>query len=218
MADLAALEARYNALTLKERALLLAATVLVVLFVANAMLLDPRGKKLRQLNTEINLARADIAAMEARTAEAVARGSADPDAVTRQKIAAAGQAIDAADARLAETTAGLIAPADMARVLESVLEEVQGLTFVSIEGLGSEPLLAPEEGAEAEPTLGAYRHGIRIRFRGGYLDALAYLRALESLPWDFFWDSVDYVAGEYPDGEAAIVVYTLSRYQEWIGL
>lgn len=218
MDELKALEGRFNALTLKERVLLLSAAALALMFIANAMLLKPRSDRLRNLNTEIQLARSDIASLETQMAAAVARGSEDPDAATRRKIEVTTQAIAAADAVLAETTSGLIAPADMAQVLESVLKEVKGLTFVSIEGLGSEALLKTPDGEETDPGVGAFRHGIRIRFKGGYLDALAYLRALEALPWDFFWDSIDYVVGEYPAGDAAVVVYTLSRYQEWIGV
>ncbi|NNM01726.1 MAG: hypothetical protein HKO62_13315, partial [Gammaproteobacteria bacterium] len=98
MDELKALEGRFNALTLKERVLLLSAAALVLMFIANAMLLKPRSDRLRNLSTEIQLARSDIASLETQMAAAVARGSEDPDAATRRKIEVTTQAIAAADA------------------------------------------------------------------------------------------------------------------------
>ena len=112
----------------------------------------------------------------------------------------------------------------MAQVLESVLTRFDSLQCIGLEGLGAEPLTKPTAEAKAaashsaNTTHGAYCHGIRIRFAGSYLDAVAYLRALEALPFGFFGDSIELETKGYPRTEGAIVYYTLSLDPGWIGM
>jgi MSHA biogenesis protein MshJ len=115
----------------------------------------------------------------------------------------------------------------MAEVLKNVLGKSGKLTLLGLTGLGAQPLTglpaaaqAPAGKPEVPPvaTVVAYRHGLRIEVAGSYLDVLAYLHGLETLPWKFLWDSVDYKVKSYPQGTATIVVYTLSLDPAWIGI
>jgi len=63
-----------------------------------------------------------------------------------------------------------------------------------------------------------YRHGLRATFEGGYLDILAYLRALEALPWRFLWDEVSLEVPRYPVARVTLTVYSLSLDDAWIGI
>ena len=63
-----------------------------------------------------------------------------------------------------------------------------------------------------------YRHGLQLELEGSYLATLAYLKALQALPWEFYWDEVRLQVDKYPTAKITIVVHTLSLTEGWIGV
>jgi MSHA biogenesis protein MshJ len=45
---------------------------------------------------------------------------------------------------------------------------------------------------------------------------LRYLSVLESLPWHFIWDNIEYHVTDYPQAEITIRIYTLSFEEKWL--
>jgi len=164
---------------------------------------------------------------------AVAR-SRDPDVANRNKLKQLRAATAKVNAALTELTSRLVPPREMGRLIEAVLDRQQRLSLVRLEGLGAEPLYAYPAGAGARkpgaprsakkvaaPAMAQsalYRHGLRATFEGGYLDILAYLRALEGLPWRFLWDEVSLEVPRYPVARVTLTVYSLSLDDAWIGI
>ena len=215
--------ARIDALSLKERALLLAAVVLVIVFLWNVELMRPLEVRQRELSSEMHKTSKAIAVLNRQATRIIAASTRDPDAATRARLEAARMQIQAADQKLGELTSRLIKPSQMPQVLEAVLRKPKGLTLIRLQGLGVKPLVepaAPAKGqkAQATPAVGVYRHGIRIEFEGSYLDTLAYLRELEALPWGFLWEGMSFHVEGYPHAKGSITVYTLSLDQSWIGV
>lgn len=110
--------------------------------------------------------------------------------------------------------AELISPTEMARVLEKVLKRQHALRLTRLANLGAEDLL-PEE-ISGEQRL--YRHRFEMEFEGPYLNCLAYLEELESLPWRLYWQRLEIDAGDYPVNRIRIEVATLSVHEDWIGV
>ena len=117
----------------------------------------------------------------------------------------------------------------MAAVLENVLASSRGVRFLGLNGLGTSPLIDkdpgdPEPDQDAAPPetgqglQAAFKHGLKLEVSGSYLDTLKVLRKLESLPWTFFWESVDLQVQEYPEAKTEITVFTLSWQRAWIGV
>ncbi len=210
--------ARVDDLSIKERVLVLAAAGLVVVFLWHALLLQPLNDKQGLLSAELDNTRATISSLDAQSAIIVEQAGYDPDTSTRNNIDRTRQQISEMRKSFEAKTADLIAPQQMAEILQLVLQQFEGLSFLSIEGLGAEPLVDPDLDETSEPMpVDAYRHGMRLRFEGGYIEAINYLRALEALPYGFFWDSIRYQVKEFPTGESSVVVYTLSDKTDWIG-
>ena len=53
---------------------------------------------------------------------------------------------------------------------------------------------------------------------GRYLDVLAYLEALEALPWHFYWRRLELTATSYPTNRVRVELGTVSMGSEWIDL
>ncbi len=218
-AQLAALAARLDALELKERVLLMTALSLVIALAWVRFGYEPLDAERRTLQANIASFQARSAETDLQSVQIIEAAAADPNIASRQRIAATDEQIAAIEADIRTAVGQLIPPEQMPLILRSVLEQTHGLAFAGLVGLGAEPLLddADAEPRESSPA-NAYRHGFRISFKGSYLDTLAYLQALEALPWRFFWDSVDILVEEHPTATVSVVVYTLSVDRRWIGV
>ena len=209
---------------LRERILLLGMTLAVGLFCVNALYFHPQGLKRRSLQTEIGTLHTTLAELDRQTEFLKARAQEDPDRENRVRQQQLKAELLQLDERLKDLTVDLIPPQDMAEVLRGLLIQQAGMQLIRLENLPPIALLAPEEEAKegdgkergARPNL--YRHPIKIVVSGTYLEALAYLRAVEKLPRKVFWDDLEIVVGEHPQTEVSLTVYTLSHRKGWIGV
>ncbi len=224
---------RFDALSLRERGMI-GLTVFVLIVVAwQSLLLSPLTAHSRQLTGQLAAQQQLLEALDKQLQALVARQGQDPNKALRARQAHLSAQIAALDRQLHEKMQGLIAPAQMARVLEQVLTRETDLQLVRVRSLPAQPLLAgPSAGAaqgsarpvqrdsgkEGADHAGVYRHGLVIEFRGSYLSTLAYLRALQALPWAFYWDSVQLDVEHYPQARVVITVHTLSLEKGWIGV
>ncbi|OSM01712.1 putative MSHA biogenesis protein, MshJ [Magnetofaba australis IT-1] len=70
---------------------------------------------------------------------------------------------------------------------------------------------------EQQKASGVFRHGVKIEFQGSYADTREFLRRIEALPWTLFWDELDYKVDQFPGARIVMVVYAISREQEFLG-
>ena len=205
---------------LRERALLLAACAAVLFGLWELALMEPLREKQKAIDTNLREIEEQLRSSEVQGERILQAHSADPNQELRKLAETLGGQIEVLDARIHEHTVSLIPPKEMARFLEELLNERTKLRLIRLENLGPEPMLeVPLATAGAEgSSSGLFRHGIVIEFRGGYLDTLRYLRALEGLPWNFFWEDLEYQVQEYPEGKITIRAYTVSTDEVWAGV
>lgn len=154
------------------------------------------------------------------------RLSSDPSKALRERLASRQARLDRLDAELAETTGKLIAPRAMVRLLQDMLAAQEKLELVAVQLLSPTPIFdqqteknQSEEKADqqaAGPLL--YAHDVELVIRGGYLDVLNYVEALEGMDNRLGWVSLDYEMLDYPDNEIRIRVRTLSLDRAWLGV
>jgi MSHA biogenesis protein MshJ len=93
---------------------------------------------------------------------------------------------------------------------EASAEEVENVVAAA------EPEPAAEEASVA--SAGPYLHPVELVIEGRYLDIVAYLRALEGLPWRFYWRVLQLETKTYPLNRVRIELSTVSLDKEWIGV
>jgi len=227
---------RFDQLSLRERGLILAALVALVVLVWDNIFMRPleRARKIRL--QQVTALRAEVEGLQKSTDTIVQQASQDPDADTRKAIEVTRHEIEQIDGKLAGATSGLIAPKEMAHVLEQVLARTSRLELRVLRTLPPEPV-APATGvapapavppaagktaAPAPPPAGPvaqiYKHGLEIEIDGSYLDVLHFLQALEALPWKFFWERADFTVAQHPKGRLKLTLYTLGLQEGWIGV
>ncbi len=203
---------RIDAMSLRERALIFITLLVALYFLAVNVLFGPLNAEKERLQRQVDQKRQETQALELQV-QALAGTGEDPGSAKRNKLEALRENLKIMDADLGRVTSGLVSPQEMARLMEQMLLKNRGLQVIRVESIPASPL---QEGAGGSAQV--YKHGMHVEVKGGYLDALRYLRSLEALPWKVFWGKVTLRTEKYPDSRVSLVIYTLSTNEAWIGL
>lgn len=220
-AKIQALATKFEALSLREKVLVLASIATAVLIGWYLLVSEPLYLKTKQDQQQADTLDKAITELNKQLQSLQRRQNEDPHRELKQRIAQLDEQIQRLDVELRDKFHGLIEPRQMASVLESVLQQHKDLVLVRVQSLEAVPLITQgEESAKAEktPQVEVYRHGMQVEFEGSYLATLDYLKTLEQLPWEFYWDSVELDVKEYPRARIVITVHTLSLRDAWIGV
>jgi MSHA biogenesis protein MshJ len=207
---------RIDELSLRERALIFFAVMIALYLVAHNVVFAPLAAEQGRLQRELAAKREQIQATDRQLAAFLDGGDRSAQDALRARLAALRDQSRALDAELDEVTSGLVSPREMAKLVEQVLERSTGLELLRLEALAPEQL--QEQTGGAAPGVTVYRHGMRVEFEGRYFDIVEYLEALESLPWKVFWGEVQLATEAYPVARVSLLIYTLSRDANWIGV
>jgi len=203
--------ARLDGLSLRERALVMLTALMVFGALWYGLLMQPLAQRAIQSHAEIAAMQDRIAAANSSLEEQILQlgGGADQ----RSRIASLQKRIDEINTTLGSHAAELIDPAEMAKVLEGVLQEQSQLNLVRMGNMQPEFLTA----GDADDAATFYRHGLEIEVEGSFAACLEYLDAIEALPWRLYWQLLDLEVIDYPHNRIRIEVSTLSLDEEWIG-
>jgi MSHA biogenesis protein MshJ len=197
---------RIDALELRERVLLLAATVAILFLSVDSAGFQPTLKA--QQVTEERISGLEMKLGALRQQAMLLSYKTDEDALaarhsSRDTLAAE---LAALDARIVDQLGALVEPAQAAELLEQMLTRHRGLKITSLRA-SAEPLNELAGNAGQAGKLGRYQ--LDLVLEGGYLDLMRYLEALESMPWKFFWQMVDFRVNDYPRAVSRLQLYTL---------
>jgi MSHA biogenesis protein MshJ len=220
-----AFAARIEALSLRERFMVLAAAVALAGFAVDMAFINPalaRRKLLvaamAQQQTELQAVQTQIQTLETN------RGGAGRQ-VRREELE---REIATADDALKQMNNGLVPAQNMRALLQEVLARSPRLQLLSMQTLPAAPLIdkhsKPEKAGDAAPHEGdasngegnIFKHGVQITVQGSYADLHDYLARLEKLPWRMLWSRATLNAGDYPHLTLTVVIYTLSLDKAWL--
>lgn len=224
--------AKIDALSLRERVILLVAGLLLIYLIWFSFLYEPVVKEKQLIQSDMETIRQQIETQKLQLQTLAAKKVPDPNVKNRERQERLSSELQQVEQQIVTSTDHLIEPEVMPAILRSMLESTKGLTLISMNGLGRQPLIKPDEGdAEAgeeeaaDDTAAdngridtAYRHGMRIVFEGSYLQTVEYIKKLEQLQWKFIWDQIVFDVAEYPDSRSTLTLYTLSLDENWIDI
>ena len=224
------LAARIDALTLRERVMLFAATAAVYVFLMHFIGLGPMFAKQDLLRNQIVQQQNNLEGIDNEISEKVKAAQVDPDAPARERIAAVRAQTEALAVSLRAMQNGLVAPERMAPLVDSILRANGRLQLVSLRTLPVEPVLGAAKPqavpaaatAEAQtvnkPDALLYRHGVEVTVRGNYLDMVEYMIALDAMPTRMFWGRAQLDVETYPTARLTLTLHTLSLDRQWMKL
>jgi MSHA biogenesis protein MshJ len=220
------LSARFGALAMRERALVLVATVVGTAFVYDTLATRPLEVRIKRLVLQVAESRQNvkITEMALRSQDTVV----DPSAVKRSYRDALRKQLAEIDQNMQGLQRGLVPPEKMAKLLEEMLTRGGGLQLLSLRTLpvqrfetpGAAPAAKPgEKGAKPaskEPERAVYQHSVEITLQGSYPDLLEYLTQLEKLSSQMFWGRISMETEQYPRLRVTLTVQTLSLNKTWL--
>jgi MSHA biogenesis protein MshJ len=211
----AGLVERINELALRERLLLLLVIVVISVLAADALWLGPTQRSIVSETQRLERLDTQQQALMTRLNALNAEAAADPNAQLRARLEALRAEVMDLDEALVARTLAFVSPQRMPGLLEDLIRGSEGLSLL---GMHSEPATRVEALATGEGLPPVYRHGLVMELQGDYLALLAYLRAVEELPWGLFWESLSIDTEAATPGRFRIRVFTLSLEEGWIGV
>jgi MSHA biogenesis protein MshJ len=222
---------RFDRLSLRERGLVAAAVLAIVIMLWTVAMWDPIAARQQALANELgSLQQTMVTTAETLDANALN----DPATLALKKEEQLRKELAGINSQLASQSAGLIPPERMVQVIQDVLARQHGVTLISLHNKPVTTLARPKPASPAaEPLVttpvseravmdaaasGPYVHPVELVIEGSYLDILAYLHALEALDWRFYWKLLELKTVRHPTNRVRIEINTLSMDKDWIGV
>ncbi len=209
--------AKFNRMSMRERALVGGASLVALIMIWTIAIMDPMTAKTAALRSEMASLQETLATGTRTAAEVAASDVTERVREREQKLEARLATING---QLASKSAGLIEPERMVQVIHDVLSNQHGVTLISLQNKPVSALVEPTAAADGTlPAMsGPYVHRVELVIDGRYLDVMRYLKALEALPWRFYWRSLELQTTQYPISRVRIELSTLSLDKDWIGV
>jgi MSHA biogenesis protein MshJ len=195
-----------DALELRERILLLLATIVILYLAADSMGFQPTLKAQQVTEQNTSALEMKLSALHEQANLLNYRSTDESTRLLQESRDTLAAELTDLDANILGQLGALVEPAQAANVLEQVLSKHRGLKMKSLQA----HTLPLDEITSAHEQLAALsRYQLEFELEGGYLDLLTYLQELESMPWKFFWQNVNFQVADYPHAVTRLQLYTL---------
>ena len=225
----------FNSRNDRERILIVSCLAVLIYTVWAFLFYDATSIAQSKLDVQVQNIQKKIKSIDLQHTVLLKTKRVDPDRVIKERISIAKQHLIKLDNQLLQKMKGLMLPTQMAVILEQVLTQQTKLKFIRLQSLETKPLLVAtsdetgkinainsvntvNDDTSTVTDIGVYKHGIEMEFNGSYLETLQYLKKLEQLSWNFYWDAVLFDVQAYPQSKVIIRVHTLSLEEGWLGV
>ncbi|MDT8386970.1 MAG: hypothetical protein RQ736_05615 [Thiogranum sp.] len=200
-----------DALELRERILMLVASIAVLYLAVDSTGLQPTLQA--QQATQQNTSQLELKLGALREQANLLSYKSTDDSMRMLEESRDGlvEELSELDANILTQLGALVEPAQAANVLEQVVSRHSGL---KIKSLQARSLPIDQVNAAREHLAGLNRYQLNVELEGSYLDLLVYLQELESMSWKFFWESVDFQVADYPHASSRLQIYTLGAARD----
>lgn len=209
-------EQKFDALTMREKGLMIASGLLLILFGGFVWFVEPVQLEIEALTQKVDRQKADLGRLETQIKNIELELSQDPDEPLRKNVVKLEESIEKVDSSLREQTVDLIPASKMPEVLEKILGQSKKLKVLKMNSIP--PVRMMDINSTGGENVNLFQHGVLLVLEGEYLDILNYLEEIEDLEWRFYWKRFDYLVDEYPVAKAEIELYTLSTSRAFIGV
>jgi MSHA biogenesis protein MshJ len=211
---------KVDGLSLRERVMIFAAAVFLVVAMVNALFLDPLLEKQKKISAEVVQQQEKMKQVQEQIASLLQARQADANSPRQERIRLLREQIAEGNTYLQGRRDKLVPPEKMAQLLEQVLNKNGRLQLVALNTLPVSLLVEPSDDATVARMTDdgnqIFKHGVTISVRGSYADLLRYLEALEKLPTQMFWGVAKMDVVKHPMVELTLTLYTLSLDKTWL--
>lgn len=207
---------RINHYSLRERGLVFAAAVAVLVMAWQSLMMDPLSRRASSAQQQLQGVQGRLEAAD----QAVRNAAQSPGAVAVVRNRALVERLAQLDAELASAAQGYVAPERVAELLGELINRQQGLTLISLHNLPVQSLAlgADAAGADVRHDRGPFLHPVELVVSGDYPSIVRYLKSLEQLPFRLQWERLELRTEHYPANRVRLVIGALSLSREWMSV
>jgi MSHA biogenesis protein MshJ len=219
------LSERVEKLNLRERAMVLAAALVLTYAAMDALLLAPVQASRKASMSAYGQRQNEIKTVS-ETLQTMARSRSEGPDAAAVRLKQARDKLVALEGEAKELSSRLMAPERMRDMLQQILAKRPRLELMQMTTLPQSAVGLPGDaqksaqpsapGGATDSAKSIYKHGIQLTVRGNYLDLLAYLKEIESLPVRIYWDKLDLAVLDYPSATMQVTLYTVSLDKTWM--
>ena len=224
----------YEKISAREQKIVLSTFVVVLSLLGYMLMIEPLVlSSIQLLEEESQLVKTNTLLTE-QIEKTKNRETSNPNLALEVQLKKLLEESQASQNKIDLLTQSLVAPKQMVGLLEKVLTQDKQLKLISLSNLPEEAMSiegrnltntsdasgasdASDNGTDSNEAL-IYRHTFEIELEATYDSAVSYLKRLDSLPWQLFWQDLKYESTVYPKGRLSLRVYTLSMSQEVLGV
>ena len=218
-----ALKDKTAALSLRERTILLAVAIVLVMFIWAQFFFLSFEKELKSTQSDISRLKQLELTQQDDLQSLMGRLANDPNAQLFAEQRRIKDKLDKLKENIEIRLSHLIEPELMADVMHDVLSDYKGLRLVSAKNLAVEPLnLADAEADNSNKNIDKdqavlFSHRFEMVLNGSYFQTVSFLKRLEEMK-GFYWTLLKYEVSEYPNAKVTLQLSTLSLDEDWIGV
>lgn len=213
----------YDKISEREQKIVLATFIVLLLLLVFLVIVEPlilANESLYSDQENIERINSKVAVQIQNT---LATQHQDPNEILRKELVVLSEEADRLQGQISLLTQALVAPKQMVKLLESVLTQDKQLKLISLINLPEQGMNVYEESrkeneSDDETDSLIYKHGFEIELEATYDSSIAYLKRLDKLPWQLFWQTLEYESTQYPKGRLKIRIYTLSMSKAVLGV
>jgi MSHA biogenesis protein MshJ len=226
---------RFSKLQLKERRLIMIASVGGLLLLGYSLAIEPPQQKAAVQTNLLAQQKAELSSLQTQLV-GLRQQAANPDAALQKELEDTLKRVAGIETELRTFEHLLVSPVQMPQLLNSLLAKHRGLELVRLKTLPATPLLtiteasaqnvppsaqaqpAPSGAKPLPPPGGIYRHAIEITIAGSYADLTRYAEELQRISPRPLWSAMQLKVVEYPRSELTFTLYTLSLDLPWLAV
>ncbi len=209
---------RFDAMSLRERALVFLAASVMLVMLADSALFSPILIKQKAYSQKIQQQQEEVRIMQLQLQAYTQAQVSDSAKEKRQRLEKRRIELAALDRDAAKKQRELVTPDRMAQLLADILKRNPDVELVSLRTFAANGLSQVPGGTSgsASDNSPVYRHGVEIVVAGSYLKLLNYVGQLERLPVKLFWGGMDLQSAVYPRVTLTLTLSTLSPEKTWL--
>lgn len=233
----------YEKISDREQKIVLITLTSVLILLIYILLIEPLVLSAMQASEDRNQAEDINQSLILQIEKTRAKQFQDPNEPLREKLVQITRQSDEMQKKINLLTQALVAPKEMVALLGKVLRQDKKLKLISLVNLPEQAMnidgsgiresektspsisnialtadeIESEENEQEKEAL-IYKHAFEIELEATYGSTLAYLKRLDQLPWQLFWQDLTYESKQYPMGRLKLKIYTLSTSKEVIGV
>jgi len=208
--------AKFDALSLRERALIGITLLVVIGYLWWYLFAAPQLAEVKRLQKQNSNLQTEIDSMNLAAEQVSQRIENGVHEAKQQQLESLQREFERINQVLQQKTLDLIEPDRMFELMQQMIFRESRLTLTGLKRKSVQPVFDEDEADQQQGQI--YRHVMQVRFHGSYQNILNYISSLEQLEWKLIWDGITLQLDEYPRINVEIEISTLSDSQQWVGL